>query len=840
MPNVTRMSSPVPSCQVVDGESEFNAEGIEEFFSSVNLEHVGRDYQVVAIMGPQSSGKSTLMNTVFGTSFQEMNALTGRQQTTKGIWLAKSPKIDEPTTLVMDLEGNDGRERGEDDTSFERQTALFALAVADVVLINMWAKDIGRETGAGKPLLKTIFQVNLRLFTPAPNKRKTVLLFVFRDRTKTPLEKLIEVWETDLDKMWATITKPPQYDSLSFTDFFEVKYSALSNFEEREEDFRAEAVMLRRRFTEDESPDSLVRVSSEKVPGNAVMLSMAKVWEVIKDNKDLNLPAHRVMVANIRCEEIVHDQLNSLGGDPAMAALQEESLAALVPDFGERSSALISSCLTGYDEEARYFEAGVCAAKREDLVAGVCTLVAPLWKQQAAHLQAAALNHFDAGLKEGMDGQGLSFAEAAAKSKSATLQWGDEQLSGLAPTELEWDVPGVQQALADAVQGAIQAAVQRKVSDVTQSSIKTLGSSLTTPTTAMLDSPPADLWPRLQKLYKRGVTNAQQRVADGLAGYDVPAATLETAHAQLQAAADGKLQTHVREAANTALSRLRDRFNDAFSRDEHGLVRSWGPRVNIQQLAASARSATAQVLAQLAVVRHEGQDYSKVDSVIMAMADTASTDASSSSAVGGSDDGDLDILSLSEWQGVPEADVLLQPPQCRTLWRQLMSDSNLVVQQAHSTQEAQRAAQNRMPPVWALAAIVLLGFNEFMAVLYNPIYLIMIAFAFFFGRTVYQELDVDTEMQRGLLPGLLALSAKFVPTVKSVAERTVDTAKHFMADAAHDGQQYLHKKDDGGSEDVASSASRPQEVEMSAAAPGLRKRQPAASDEAAPSMAYAG
>jgi hypothetical protein len=61
---------------------------------------------------------------------------------------------------VMDLEGSDGRERGEDDTSFERQSALFALAAADIMLINMWAKDVGRESGSGKPLLKTIFQVN--------------------------------------------------------------------------------------------------------------------------------------------------------------------------------------------------------------------------------------------------------------------------------------------------------------------------------------------------------------------------------------------------------------------------------------------------------------------------------------------------------------------------------------------------------------------------------------------------------------------------------------------------------------------------------------------------------
>ena len=94
----------------------------------------------------------------FGTTFEEMDALSGRRQTTKGIWLAAAGKIPAPRTLVLDLEGSDGRERGEDDNSFERQSALFALAVADCLLVNMWAKDVGREAGAGKPLLKTIFQ----------------------------------------------------------------------------------------------------------------------------------------------------------------------------------------------------------------------------------------------------------------------------------------------------------------------------------------------------------------------------------------------------------------------------------------------------------------------------------------------------------------------------------------------------------------------------------------------------------------------------------------------------------------------------------------------------------
>ena len=85
------------------------------------------------------TGKSTLLNNLFGTNFREMDAFKGRHvpfilsykitlifldinvlivlslfrsQTTKGIWLAECSGID-PCTLVMDLEGTDGRERGE-------------------------------------------------------------------------------------------------------------------------------------------------------------------------------------------------------------------------------------------------------------------------------------------------------------------------------------------------------------------------------------------------------------------------------------------------------------------------------------------------------------------------------------------------------------------------------------------------------------------------------------------------------------------------------------------------------------------------------------------------------
>ncbi|PPD74563.1 hypothetical protein GOBAR_DD28526 [Gossypium barbadense] len=101
------------STQLIDGDGEFNVVGLDNFMRTTKFSNCGLSYAVVAIMGPQSSGKSTLLNHLFQTNFREMDAYRGRSQTTKGIWIAHCVGI-EPFTIAMDLEGTDGRERGED------------------------------------------------------------------------------------------------------------------------------------------------------------------------------------------------------------------------------------------------------------------------------------------------------------------------------------------------------------------------------------------------------------------------------------------------------------------------------------------------------------------------------------------------------------------------------------------------------------------------------------------------------------------------------------------------------------------------------------------------------
>ena len=102
---------------------------------------------VVSIFGPQSSGKSTLLNYCFGCKF-----FTSSGRCTRGIYCSLS-KLSRPVNLtehflILDTEGLDAIERGNiQDTShihFDRTMVLFCLSVSQVVIINVKG-DIGSE-----------------------------------------------------------------------------------------------------------------------------------------------------------------------------------------------------------------------------------------------------------------------------------------------------------------------------------------------------------------------------------------------------------------------------------------------------------------------------------------------------------------------------------------------------------------------------------------------------------------------------------------------------------------------------------------------------------------------
>lgn len=91
-----------------------------------------------------------------------------------------------------------------------------------------------------------------------------------------------------------------------------------------------------------------------------------------------------------------------------------------------------------------------------------------------------------------------------------------------------------------------------------------------------------------------------------------------------------------------------------------------------------------------------------------------------------------------------------------------------------------QAASNRSPPLWALAAIGFLGWNEAVALLYNPIWLLVILLLGLFSYSLYKELDVDAEMQHGPLPAALSLAANFMPATRRVLSRSTQSLRSWL------------------------------------------------------------
>ncbi|CAL0326060.1 unnamed protein product [Lupinus luteus] len=761
------MASSDSSCstQLLDGDGIFNVAGIETFMKEVKLAECGLSYAVVSIMGPQSSGKSTLLNNLFGTNFREMDAFKGRSQTTKGIWMARCAGI-EPCTLVMDLEGTDGRERGEDDTAFEKQSALFALAVSDIVLINMWCHDIGREQAANKPLLKTVFQVMMRLFSP----RKTTLLFVIRDKTRTPLENLEPVLREDIQKIWDSVPKPQAHMQTPLSEFFNVEVVALSSYEEKEEQFKEQVANLRQRFYHSIAPGGLAGDRRGVVPASGFSFSSQEIWRVIKENKDLDLPAHKVMVATVRCEEIANEKYAAFAANEEWCQLEEAVQSGEITGFGKKLNSLLDVYLSEYDAEAIYFDEGVRSAKQKQLQEKLLQLVQPAFQSALGHVRSGTLDKFKETFDKALKG-GEGFSEAANNCIGSCIAQFDKACADIVIEQANWDASKVREKLQRDIDAHIASVRAEKISELTSTYEEKLKESLAGPVEALLDGASSETWPSIRNLLRRETESAVSGFSSALSGFDMDEDTRHKMILNIEDYARGVVEGKAREEAGRVLIRMKDRFTMLFSHDSDSMPRVWTGKEDIRAITKTARSASLKLLSVMAAIRLDDDADSIEKTLVVALVGSSNNAANRSITT-------VDPLASSNWEQVPSSNTLITPVQCKSLWRQFKTETEYSVSQAISAQEANKRNNNWLPPPWAIAALVILGFNEFMTLLRNPLYLGVIFVGYLLLKALWMQLDISGEFRNGALPGIISLSSKFIPTIMNLIKRLAEEGQN--------------------------------------------------------------
>ena len=170
-----------------------------QFYEKSATDGIKRPPIVVSIFGPQSSGKSTLLNYCFGCKF-----LTSAGRCTKGVYASLS-KLSQPVNnsdhfLILDTEGLDAIEKGrafQDSSciSFDRTMVLFCLAVSQVAIINVKG-DLGEE-------MRNLLQIcSYSLYKLKVNKvAAPKIFFVLNQQADPDPDKHLDSINTLLEKL---------------------------------------------------------------------------------------------------------------------------------------------------------------------------------------------------------------------------------------------------------------------------------------------------------------------------------------------------------------------------------------------------------------------------------------------------------------------------------------------------------------------------------------------------------------------------------------------------------------------------------------------------------------
>lgn len=747
--------------QIVDQDKNFNA-SLAAYLSAVNVARAGFNYHLISVFGSQSTGKSTLLNFLFGTRFGVMREQE-RRQTTKGIWMSKNKSEGTgmaENILVMDVEGTDGRERGEDQ-DFERKSALFALATSEVLIVNIWEHQVGLYQGANMGLLKTVFEVNLQLFLKNSNNvTRSLLFFVIRDHIgTTPLSNLKQTLIQDLERIWTGLNKPPGLEKSKIGDYFDFAFVALPHKILQPEKFEQEVQRLGTRFREgfkDPKKDGLENETSEpvlrpeyhrRIPADGFPHYAEGVWEQIDSNKDLDLPTQQELLAQFRCDEISKEVLVPF--DEVIAPLEGQQSQAVsagqptvISELGKTMTQARKMLLASFEEEASRYHKGVYKRKSAELQDKVDGRLKALFQGQMTAAHKSGINEFSEAVQSSVKagqkkGSSYDFHKIVQSEKDKALRRFESEAQGSLVSGTSWSDYKSQLNLfrkeLNEVSGRLRKEEMRRLANRSERWVRQkldesvglefnkLGSGRGgsgAPAEGEKSATEKDLWDRIWNVFTETVSHAETRFTDRARSFDASPDEVEVGLWRLRRKSWAALRAKIDEETmeGNLLLKLRENFEDKFRYDEEGVPRIWRPSDDIEGMYTRARERTLELIPLLSKFRlSRTSSPPPLDAWVgEAPSTVTAADEEDLAPIGGV--GEDDAKTLED-----EMTILSDAKAADLSTRFKKTADGVYI-------EAKRSAIGGVTqvPLYFYGLLLALGWNEIVAVLRNPVYFIFL------------------------------------------------------------------------------------------------------------------
>lgn len=760
--------------QVINENQEFNPT-LPNYLSFEKISPAGFNYHLISVFGSQSTGKSTLLNYLFGTEFGVM-AEDDRRQTTKGIWMSKNKKSHAVTDskkmadniLVMDVEGTDGRERGEDQ-DFERKSALFALATSEVLIVNIWEHQVGLYQGANMGLLKVVFEVNLELFLKNEKSNpRSLLFFVIRDHLgTTPLANLRNTLIQDLSRIWSGLNKPPGLEKSKIGDYFDFAFAALPHKILQPDRFVSEVEKLGTRFREgfrdsrrdafksdQESDGVFLSEYHRRIPADGFSIYAQQIWDQIVNNKDLDLPTQQELMAQFRCDEISREVLE--GFDEMIIPFENKQAEGtrlgqleIIGGLGAAMRTARMKTVKAFETEASRYHKGVYARKKGELESKIDGRLKALFQGQLSAAHKSGVRDFSdavsAAVKAGQKkGASYDFAEIVDREKQSALSKYDKEARGVLVEGAPWSNYKQEMSLyqkdLNEVSGRLRREEMRRLATRVERWVRSrLGESVGlefnalgsgrggsgAPETGERGSE-TEIWDRIWSVFIKTVQEAERRFTDRAKSFDASSSEVDVGLWRLRRKSWGVLRAKIEEEMmeGNLLLKLRENFEDKFRYDEAGVPRIWRPTDDIEGIYTKARESTLTLIPLLSRFQssHTSTPPPLDDWIGNAPPEATPADEEDLAPIGGVDE--------EEGKSLEEEMLILSDAKRQDVTTRFKKTADGVYV------EAKRSAIGGMTqvPLYFYGLLLALGWNEIVAVLRNPVYFI---FLILFGVGAY-------------------------------------------------------------------------------------------------------
>ncbi|KAJ7217672.1 RHD3/Sey1 [Mycena pura] len=688
--------------QIIDDEKKFTPD-LSAQIEKWGLRDVGFGYNIVAVFGSQSTGKSTLLNRLFGTTFDVMDE-TRRQQTTKGIWMCRGKDMN---VMVMDVEGTDGRERGEDQ-DFERKSALFSLASSEILIINIWEHQVGLYQGANMALLKTVFEVNLGLFGKNATGGRTLLLFVIRDHIgQTPLANLQATLTADLKRIWESLSKPPELTDCQLSDYFDLVFTALPHKILAADRFEAEVLNLRKRFVDKDAPDFLFKpVYHKRIPADGAAFYMENIWEQVQSNKDLDLPTQQELLAQFRCDEISTVALAEFN-EQAKSQKRPVEAGRVVDGLGELMRNWRTDALTRYDRDASRYHQGVYKRKRADLVGALDATLSPLFIGQLKNLHKTCLVAFKKEMLDGLHGEGYNFADVTSKARERCLERFEAGAKEAVVEGTDWTWDDEMISLQEEVRSVADQCRKDETKKMVNLIERNFKKQISEPVELALNKAAPDMWDDILRTFRQTLDKAEASYLTKATSFNCTEEENATSLAVLRRRGWQGLRSKIDEqtADPVILAKLRGHFEERFRYDATGVPRVWKPEDDIDGAFKKAKDETLDLIPL----------YSKIQPTDPSLEYTLPADslvAPTDSELGEDFEFATTLVVFTETKAIE-------------ITQKFRREADAYYVEAKRSTVASIA----QIPYWMYGVLVVLGWNEAMAVLFNPLYFTFLLFA---------------------------------------------------------------------------------------------------------------